>query len=708
MTRERQRESRRTAAAGLMIAAIVVSGLFLDLATPFAQVGGVIYLGLIAAAFWLPWYQAPVVLAILGTILIAIGYPSAAAIDGHWLAAGSRSLAMGGLWLATILVGRCRTAATDRDRAAHLSALIDTTADGVILIDAAGTVQEFNPACERLFGYRADEVVGGNVNMLMPSPYQEEHDGYLRRYYQTGERRIIGSGRIVEGRRKDGSIFPMQLLVGETKQGNARVFVGTIRDLTEKESAELALRRAIEQAEAANRAKSLFLANMTHELRTPMNAVLGYAQIMRNDPTIPDGHRQAVNAIMNAGNHLMDLINDILDLSKIEAGAMELNKRDFSLWELSEELADIFRVRCEEQGIGWRVENGVEEDVVVHGDHKKVRQVLINLLGNAVKFTESGEVVLRLSRSGDAYLFEVIDTGPGISPEALAKIFEPFQQAEEGLAKGGTGLGLTIAARHIAFLGGELAVDTAPGEGSRFHFTLALPAAQGTVLDRADGKERVIGLAPGCGIDALVVDDVADNRAILSQMLMVIGVEVRTAVDGRQAIERIHEQRPDIVFMDIRMPVMDGMEALAELRGGPEGRDLVCIAVTASGMLHQSDHFLAAGFTDVVTKPFHFERIYDCMTSHLGTRFVYATRHGAGSGQRRATVDLATTTLPAQIHQRLRKAAQVNAFTEIDAILTEVEIADDGWPDLADHLRGLLSRYDSDGILAALEAVRHE
>jgi len=708
MTREHQREIRRTAAAGLLILAVIASGLFLDLATPFVQVGGVVYLGLIVAAFWLPWYQAPLVLAIVGTILIAIGYPYAAAIDSHWLAAGSRGLAIGGLWFAALLLGRCRTAATDRDRAAHLSALIDTTADGVILIDAAGTVQDFNPACERLFGYRADEVVGHNVNMLMPSPYREEHDGYLQHYHQTGERRVIGIGRIVEGRRKDASIFPMQLLVGETRQGNERVFVGTIRDLTEKESAELALRRAIEQAEAANRAKSLFLANMTHELRTPMNAVLGYAQIMRNDPTIPDGHRQAVNAIMNAGNHLMDLINDVLDLSKIEAGAMELNKTDFSLWELSEGLADIFRVRCEEQGIGWRVENGVDEAVVVEGDHKKLRQVLINLLGNAVKFTDAGEVVLRLSRSGDAYLFEVIDTGPGISPEAHEKIFEPFQQAEEGVHKGGTGLGLTIAARHIALMGGELAVDTRPGEGSRFHFTLALPEVQGTDLDHGAGRERVIGLAPGSGIEALVVDDVADNRAILSQMLAAIGVEVRTAVDGRQAIDRIHEQRPDIVFMDIRMPVMDGMEALAELRGSPDGRDLVCIAVTAAGMLHQSDHFLAAGFDDVVTKPFHFERIYECMTSHLGTRFVYETQDGAGSRQGRTPVDLATMVLPADIHRRLRKAAQVNAFTEIDAILTEVEAADHGAADLASHLRALLSRYDSDGILAALEAVRHE
>ena len=503
-------------------------------------------------------------------------------------------------------------------------------------------------------------------------------------------------------------MFPMQLLVGETRQGNERVFVGTIRDLTEKESVEHALHQAIAQAEAASRAKSLFLANMTHELRTPMNAVLGYAQIMRNDPTIPDGHRQAVNAIMNAGNLLMDLINDILDLSKIEAGAMELHGEDFSLWELTEGLADIFRVRCEEQGIGWRVEHEVDEQVVVHGDHKKLRQVLINLLSNAVKFTDAGEVVLRLSRSGDAYLFEVVDTGPGISPEAQATIFEPFQQAEEGLTKGGTGLGLTIAARQISLMGGELVVDTRVGEGSRFHFTLALPTAQSAGHDGAQRTERVVGLADGHRIDALVVDDVADNRAILSQMLRTIGVDVRTAVDGQKAIEAVHERRPDIVFMDIRMPVLGGVEALAEIRRSTEGTDLVCIAVTASGMVHQSDHFLAAGFNDVVTKPFHFERIYECMTTQLGARFIYAASEPDRVRPRPEAPDLAAVVLPGDVHARLCKAAQVNAFTEIDTLLGAVEVADHGGADLAAHLRGLLARYDSEGILATLETVRHE
>ncbi|MGD2064266.1 MAG: PAS domain S-box protein [Nitrospirota bacterium] len=697
----------QTTMAVLLAVAIGVAGLAVDLATPLAQAGGVGYVALVIPALWLPWRRASLALGALGTVLIAIGYPGAANAAGPWVAGGGRGLALGALWLAAASMGRCRAATILGDRAAHLRALIDTTADGVILIDTAGTVQEFNAACERLFGYTATEVTGRNVNMLMPPPYHDEHDDYLRHYRETGERRIIGTGRVVEGRRKDGSVFPMQLWVGETTEGKEPVFVGTIRDLTEKELAAHALNQAKEQAEAANRAKSLFLANMTHELRTPMNAVLGYAQIMRNDATISESHRAAVQAIMHAGNHLMELINDILDLSKIEAGAMEVRTTDFSLWDLAEGLADIFRVRCEEKGIGWRVENEVHEHALVRGDHGKLRQVLINFLGNAVKFTDEGEVVLRLSRDGERYRFEVADTGPGIAADAQEQIFEPFHQAEVGRAKGGTGLGLAIARRQIELMGGELGLEARPGEGSRFFFTLSLPVVEEGGAQHTQEAERIVGLAPECGVDALVVDDVKDNRDILQHMLTTIGATVRTAGDGREALEQVRERHPDIVFMDIRMPVLDGVDALAELRRSQETRDIVCIAVTASGMLHQSEHFLAAGFDAIVSKPFHFESIYECLRTHLGTRFLHQEVDPAAGYPRQEPIDLAAIVLTDEVYERLIKAARVNDFTEIDAILDEVAVGDNGSRDLAHHLRGLLRRYDSAGILATLEKVRH-
>lgn len=695
----------QTTVATLLASAIAVSGLVLDLTTPYAQAGGAAYVALVMPALWLPWRSAPVVLAATGTVLIGAGYAAHAAGTTPWLAIGSRGVAMATVWIAAIAIGQYRRAVARSSRAGHLRALIDATADGVIMIDAQGTVQELNRTGERLFGYTAAEVVGHNVSMLMPSPYREEHDGYLERYRATGVRRVVGTGRTVVGQRKDGTTFPLQLAVGEAHHAGESIFVGTIRDLSEQELAAHELQRAKEVAEEANRAKSLFLANMTHELRTPLNAILGYAQIMDHGATIPTGHRRAVRAILGAGHHLMELVNEVLNLSKIEAGAMELHPTDFSVAELVEDLSDLFAVRCEGKGIGWRVDNGVDAAVVVRGDSGKLRQVLINFLGNAVKFTERGEVVLRLRGDGDdAYRFEVEDTGAGITPEARERIFEPFSQAEEGRDKGGTGLGLTIAKRQVEIMGGELELDSEVGRGSCFAFTLTLPPGEAiaTAADRP-AWPRVVGLAPGATVEAVVADDVADNRAILSQMLADLGVTVRTAADGGEAVALVAARRPDICFLDIRMPGMDGVAALEAIRARGDG--MVCVAVTATGLAHESHEIHAAGFDEVVSKPFYFERIHACLARHLGDRLRYAS--AAGDNLAQPPLSPAALTLPSPLYDRLATATRLNAFTEIDALLTEVAATGGEGEALAGHLRALLDRYDTGAILATLEHVTH-
>ncbi|RMF86407.1 MAG: response regulator, partial [Nitrospirae bacterium] len=548
-------------------------------------------------------------------------------------------------------------------------------------------------------------VVGRNVAMLMPSPYREEHDTYLARYRATGVRRVIGRGRTVEGRRKDGSTFPVRLAVGEACHAGQTIFVGTIRDLSERELAAHELQQAKEAAEAANRAKSIFLANMTHELRTPLNAILGYAQILHHDEALPDRHRRAVQAMLAAGTHLMELINEVLDLSKIEAGAMELHPADFSIAELVESVAAVVAERCEAKGIGWRLENRVGPEVVVHGDHRKLRQVLINFLGNAVKFTDRGEVTLRALPAGDhRYRFEVEDTGPGIAPEAKAQIFEPFSQADAGHDKGGTGLGLAIARRQVELMGGTLELESAVGHGSRFAFTLPLAPATGGPEAAAEGPRprRVVGLAPGCSVRAVVADDVADNREILSQMLTRLGVEVHTACDGGEAVALVREQRPHVCFLDIRMGAMSGLEALQEIRRHPDPP--VCIAVTAAGLAHQDEALRAAGFHEVVSKPFHFERIHACLAHHLGTRFRYAAAQEEGQAP---PLDEEALRLPAPLHERLTRAARLNALTEVEQLLAEVAATGAAGGRLAAHLQTLLRRYDSDAILATLERVTH-
>ena len=685
----------------LLTAILLLVMLVWDLNLPPGVIHGIPYVVLISVSYWLPWRHAPTVLA---TLLIVVGYVYADVRVDTTALLLNVGLEAAVLWVTAFLVLRYRTSSRSlEDREQRLRALVATAVDGVMIIDATGTVQEYNPACERLFGYRADEVVGRNIKMLMPTPYRDEHDQYLLRYRATGVKRIIGIGREVEGRRKDGSTFPMELSVGEARPAGRQVFVGIIRDITARKAAEQSLRIAKEQAESASRAKSLFLANMSHEIRTPMNAVIGYTQLIETDPELPEKYRRPLQAIRVAGNHLISLIDDILDLSKIEAGAMALHVRDFDLGELIEDISAMFRMRCDQKGLVWKADARIDERAV-RGDDRKLRQVLINLLGNALKFTDRGQICLSVEQSGRRYTFGVEDTGPGVSDEARTRIFEPFQQAEEGEAKGGTGLGLAITKRQIELMGGILALDTTPGEGSCFHFVLELSSAEGGLESTVEKAHHVMHLLPSQRVRALVVDDVEDNREVLSGLLEQAGVEVARANDGVVALERVAEQRPDIVFMDVRMPVMDGLTAVRRMRERWPDEHIVCVAITASGLLRQRSYYLHAGFDDFIGKPFHFEAVCDCMARHLGIEFAREPVAAIASSAE-PDFQLDSVRLPPVLRGRLLAAAEINALTEIEVLIAELKQRDAGAQALAHELQGMVSRYDMEGIIALLDRI---
>ena len=526
--------------------------------------------------------------------------------------------------IAEDITSRKRAEDALRQSEANLRAILNNNLQIFILIDTDYRIRAFNTvANDRAF------VISGKPMMegALISEYILEDD--LDEFGTHFQATLQGETLIFEKESKDiaghSQWSEVSLVPALTDEGTVIGVCLSALDITERKQAEIELQKAKETAETANKAKSTFLASMSHELRTPLNGILGYTQILKRDKMLTLQQMEAVDIIHNSGEHLLTIINDILDLSKIEAQKMELAPSEFHLFGCLKSVVEIIRVKSQQKGIACSSEFMPDLPHFVFGDEKRLRQVLLNLLGNAVKFTDEGTVSLTVSRQLGKICFQVDDTGTGILPEKLEKIFLPFHQVGDKLVQAkGTGLGLAISQKLVRMMGSELYVKSTMNKGSTFWFELELPEiAEISGTDLKEERKEIIGVKGG-PYTILIVDDEEKNRALLKDLLTLLGFHILEAGNGQEALDTAIEYRPDLILMDLVMPNMDGFEVTRKIRQMSSLHGIIVIAISASVFDKTKELSSEAGCDDYLSKPISIDLLLEKLQFYLNVEWKYA------------------------------------------------------------------------------------
>ncbi|MBN2040379.1 MAG: PAS domain S-box protein, partial [Spirochaetes bacterium] len=508
-----------------------------------------------------------------------------------------------------------------------LRTLIDSLPDDIYAKDTESRFIMANNCTLKNLGLGSfSEILGKTDFDILPNEEAakvstKEHTTLLR------DGNLINYEEQVTG--KDGKIHWLDVTKApmRDREGNVTGLVGINRDITHIKEFEENLKEAKEAAESANIAKSVFLSSMSHEIRTPLNAILGYSQLLQNDGTLSEEQKSWLEIINRSGEHLLILINDILEVSRIESGHITFNPSNFDLHALLRDIEAMFRIKTDAKNLTLLFEHADELPGYITTDEAKLRQIIINLVGNAVKFTKEGGLALRarVKHENDKtrLVVEVEDTGPGISEKDMGKMFQKFGQAEAGIREGGTGLGLAISQQYARLMGGIITVKSEEGKGACFILTIDIDGSE--TLDKEEKKRgRVIGLKPGLKqYRILIADDNADNREFLRIMLTSAGFDVEEARDGNDAIAKLKIWRPELILMDMQMPVLDGYEATRMIKAMENGK-IHIIAVTASAFQEDRQKAIDAGADAYLRKPFKERELFDRIKEVCaGVQYVY-------------------------------------------------------------------------------------